>query len=115
MLEVEELLGRKSNLVPLMTLIRKYFGPTKAMYGWGTIAYYYYVGKYGIPPSYVQEVQGGSRHDDADIIAVLDHLRSKDDAKYSLSALDIARNYYKQDVKCSWCPSPLIKGRDETC
>jgi len=111
-LEVEELLGRKSNLVPLMTLIRKYFGPMKAMYGWGTNAYYYYAGKYGIHPSYVQKMQGDSRYDDADIIAVLDHLRSEGGAKYSLGALDIARNYYKQDVKGSWCPSLLMKGRD---
>lgn len=111
-LEVEELLGRKSNLVPLMTLIRKYFGPMKATYGWGTNAYYYYAGKYGIHPSYVQEMQGDSRYDDADIIAVLDHLRSEGGSKYSLSALDIARNYYNQDVKGSWCPSLLMKGRD---
>lgn len=111
-LEVEELLGQKSNLVPLMTLIRKYFGPMKAMYGWGTNAYYYYAGKYGIHPSYVQEMQGDSRYDDADIIAVLDHLRSEGGTKYSLSTLDIARNYYKQNVKGSWCPSLLMKGRD---
>jgi 4-hydroxy 2-oxovalerate aldolase len=111
-LELEDLLGRKSNLVPLMTLIRNYFGPMKANYGWGTNAYYYYAGKYGIHPSYVQEMQGDSRYDDADIIAVLDHLRSEGGTKYSLSALHIARNYYKQDVKGSWCPSLLMKGRD---
>jgi 4-hydroxy 2-oxovalerate aldolase len=111
-IEAEALRGRKANLVPLMTLIRKHFGPMKTRYGWGTNPYYYLAGKYGIHPTYVQEMLGDARYNEEDILAVIDHLRAEGGKKFSLNSLDGARQFYRGEVRGSWNPSELMEGRE---
>lgn len=111
-IEAEALRARPANLVPLMTLIRKHFGPMKERYGWGTNSYYYLAGKYGIHPTYVQEMQGDARYDEEDILAVIDHLRAEGGKKFSLNTLDGARQFYRDNPKGSWNPSGLMQGRE---
>lgn len=109
--EAAERLGRKLELIPLMQLIEKYFSPMKKQYGWGSNSYYYLSGKYGIHPTYVQEMIADSRYDEADILAVLDYLKMNGGAKFSPSILNEARNFYRSESQGSWKPIDLIKGR----
>lgn len=87
--------GRRANLVPLTTLIRRYFGPMKAECGWGTNPFYYLSGKYGIHPTYIQEMLGDTRYDEEDILAVIDHLRDTGGKRFSTSMMESARNFYR--------------------
>ena len=111
-IEAEAMRGRRANLVPLMTLIRKHFGPMKARYGWGTNPYYYLAGKYGIHPSYIQEVLGDVRYDESDSLAVIDHLRAEGGKKFSVNTLEGARDFYDGTPHGSWKPAEAMAGRE---
>ena len=111
-IEVAALRDEPVNLVPLMSLIRKYFGPMKAKYGWGTNPYYYLAGKHGIHPTYIQEMLGDARYDEEDILAVIEHLRIEGGKKFSFNTLDGARKFYRGEPRGTWMPSSLMKGRD---
>lgn len=100
------------NLVHLMTLIRKYFGPMKEECGWGTNPYYYLSGKYNIHPSYIQEMLSDSRYNEEDLLAVIEHLRVEGDKKFSLNTLDAARHFYHGEPKSNWSPKSIFLNRD---
>jgi len=111
-LEIAERKGVPCNIVPVMGIIRDYFQPLQQRCGWGTNPYYYLAGKYGIHPSYIQEMMGDSRYSDEDIVAVIEHLRVEGGKKFSLNTLDAARNFYQGAPRGSWRPESLIAGRD---
>jgi 4-hydroxy 2-oxovalerate aldolase len=111
-IEAEALRSRRANLVPLMALIRQTFGPMKAQYGWGTNPYYYLAGKYGIHPTYIQEMIGDARYDDEDILAVTDHLRAEGGKKFSFDSLDSARQFYRGEPRGTWKPAELMADRE---
>lgn len=111
-IEVAALRNATSNLVPLMTLIRKHFASMKEKYGWGTNPYYYLAGKYAIHPTYIQEMLGDARYDEEDILAVISHLRAEGGKKFSVSTLEGARRFYLGEPHGSWCPSEVMRGRE---
>ena len=111
-IEIAELRDQKVNLVPLMGLIRKYFRPMKEAYGWGTNPYYYLAGKYGIHPTYIQEMLNDSRYSEEDVLAVIEHLRVEGGKKFSLNTLDAARHFYHGEPQGQWSPQALFAGRD---
>jgi 4-hydroxy 2-oxovalerate aldolase len=111
-IEAEELRGRKADLVPLMTLIRKHFQPMKERYGWGTNPYYYLAGKHGIHPTYIQEMLGDARYDEEDVLAVIDQLKHEGGKKFSFNTLDGARHFFRGVPRGSWSPSQLMQGRE---
>jgi 4-hydroxy 2-oxovalerate aldolase len=111
-IEAEGFRSRRANLVPLMALIRQHFGPMKTQYGWGTNPYYYLAGKYGIHPTYIQEMLGDARYDEEDILAVIDHLRAEGGKKFSFNTLDGARQFYRGEARGSWNPASVMAGRE---
>lgn len=111
-IEVAALRSRSSNLVPLMSLIRKHFGPMKEHFGWGTNPYYYLAGKYGIHPTYIQEMLGDARYDEEDILAVIEHLREAGGKKFNFNTLEGARQFFRGPARGTWAPASLMKGRD---
>lgn len=111
-IEAEALRGVRANLVPLMALIQQHFGPMKARHGWGTNPYYYLAGKYGIHPTYIQEMCGDARYGEEDILAVIDHLRAEGGKKFSFDALDGARQFYHGEPQGSWRPAAMMQGRE---
>lgn len=111
-IEIAESRQQKVNLVPLMGLIRKHFRPMKEAYGWGTNPYYYLAGKYGIHPTYIQEMLNDSRYSEEDVLAVIEHLRVEGGKKFSLNTLDAARHFYRGEPQGQWSPQTLFAGRD---
>ncbi len=111
-IEAEAFRNRRANLVPLMALIRQHFGPMKTSYGWGTNPYYYLAGKYGIHPTYIQEMMSDARYDEEDILAVIDHLRAEGGKKFSFNTLDGARQFYRGTPQGSWQPASVMADRD---
>lgn len=111
-LEIAERRGQSCNLVPLMSLIRRFFQPMQHTCGWGTNTYYYLAGKYGIHPTYIQEMLGDSRYTEEDILAAIEHLRVQGGKKFSLNTLDAARQFYQGEPHGTWQPASLIQGRE---
>ena len=111
-IEVAELRGKPTNLVPLMTIIRKYFKPMQIQYGWGSNPYYFLAGKYGIHPSYIQSMMADSRYDEEDLLAVIDYLRNEGGKKFSTATLNNAREFYSTEPQGSWSPQEAFADRD---
>lgn len=111
-IEAQDLRSRPANLVPLMTLLRQHFQPMKEQYGWGTNPYYYLSGKYGIHPTYIQNMLLDSRYSEEDILAVIEHLRQEGGKSFSTGTLDGARNFYQGEPRGTWQPRSMLEGRD---
>lgn len=111
-IEAEMLRGRRTNMVPLISLINKVFKPMKNKYGWGTNAYYYLAGKYGIHPSYIQEMLVNSRYNDEDIFAVINHLRNEGGKKFSVDSIESALQFYSGEPIGTFDPKSQILERD---
>lgn len=111
-IEVAALRNQKINLIPLMTLVRQHFKPMQQEYGWGTNPYYYLAGKYGIHPTYVQQMLSDSRFSEEDVLAVIEHLRREGGKAFSLNTLDAARHFYKGEPVGTWQPAQEFAGRE---
>jgi 4-hydroxy 2-oxovalerate aldolase len=111
-IEVAERRFQSINLVPLMNIIRSYFQPLKNQCGWGTNPYYYLSGKYGIHPTYIQEMLSDSRYSEEDILAAINHLKSEGGSKFSFNALDAARHLYQSEPCGNWEPETLIADKE---
>lgn len=111
-IEVADMRQQAINMVPLMSVIRSYFQPLKNQCGWGSNPYYYLSGKYGIHPTYIQEMLGDSRYSEEDILAAINHLKVEGGKKFSFNALDATRHFYQGDAKGSWEPARLVAGKD---
>lgn len=111
-IEMAERRDKQVSMVPLMALLRKHFKPMQAHYGWGTNPYYYLAGKYGIHPTYIQEMLSDSRYDEEDLLAVIEHLRQGGGKKFSVDTLDAARHFYRVEAQGSWSPKNTFEGRD---
>jgi 4-hydroxy 2-oxovalerate aldolase len=111
-IDIAERRGKAINMVPLMTLLREHFKPMQALYGWGTNPYYYLAGKYGIHPTYIQEMLSDTRYSEEDVLAVIDHLRLEGGKKFRLNTLEAARDFYLGEPKGEWSPHERFAGRD---
>ena len=90
-IELEDLRKVPCNILPLLSVIEKFFKPMQSEYEWGTNTYYYLAGKYGIHPTYIQEMIGDSRYNEEDIFAVIGHLNSEGGKKFNSNTLEHAR------------------------
>lgn len=100
------------NPTKLFEVIRSYFKPMQAKYGWGTNPYYYLAGRYGIHPSYIQEMLQDTRYSDEDMIAVIEHLRVEGGKKFSLATLEAARHFYTGKRTGVWLPKEELSDRE---
>lgn len=102
----------EGNVAPLLTLIERHFEPLRKRYGWGTNYYYYLAGKYGIHPTYIQQMLVDRRYSTEDLHAVIGQLRQGGGKKYSASTLEAARHFYSGEPRGSWRPEAVLAGRD---
>lgn len=100
-----------ANITPLLSLIREYFGPLKQIHRWGSNPYYYLAGKYGIHPTYIQEMLGDSRYSEEDILGAIEHLKVEGGKRFSPTNLESARHFYRGVLRGSWSPASLIRNR----
>jgi 4-hydroxy 2-oxovalerate aldolase len=109
---VKKYCQKQGNPTKLLEVIRSYFKPMQAKYGWGSNPYYYLAGQYGIHPSYIQEMLQDARYSDEDMIAVIEHLRLEGGKKFSLDTLEAARHFYSGERKGGWSPKDALCGRE---
>lgn len=98
-------------LSPLLSAIRKFFRPMQDRYRWGTNPYYYLSGKYGIHPTYVQEMLDDPRYGEDEVLAVIEHLRKEGGKSFNIHALDAARNFFSGELQGKWRPETVIENR----
>lgn len=101
----------QGSIVKLLKLIDEHFKPMKESYGWGTNPFYYLAGKYGIHPSYIQNMLQDKRYDEEDILAVIDYLKIKDGKKFSLDTLESARHFYSDEPQGHWEPRSVLEDK----
>ncbi|MBY0416834.1 MAG: aldolase catalytic domain-containing protein [Pararheinheimera sp.] len=111
-IEVADMREQAINMVPLMAVIRTYFQPLKNQCGWGSNPYYYLSGKYGIHPTYIQEMLGDSRYSEEDILAAINHLKVEGGKKFTSNTLDATRQFYKGEPRGHWSPTALFSGKN---
>lgn len=111
-IEIAERRGCRVNIVPLMELIREHFKPMQVKYGWGTNPYYYLAGKYGIHPSYIQEMLCDPRYNEEDVLSIIENLRAGNGKKFSFNTLDAARHFYRGKPTGTWSPREMFSGRE---
>lgn len=111
-IELASFRNGQPNLTKLLEVIRKHFQPLQSQHGWGSNPYYYLAGKYGIHPSYIQEMIGDSRYNEEDILAVIGHLKNEGGKKFNLDTLDAARHFYTGKPRGTWQPKEQIVGKE---
>lgn len=111
LMELDGFRAAPPSMGPLLSLVAKHFRSLQAQYGWGTNPYYYLAGRYNIHPTFIQEMLANARFSDADILAVIDHLRATGGAKYSLQALERGLNFYQGDPAGRWDPAEVMSGK----
>lgn len=111
-LEVGDARNAFSELGPLAHLVSGYFRPLKVRYAWGTNLYYYLTGKYGIHPSYVQQMLSDSRFEDEDILEVLRYLKEVRAKSFDRVSIEAGRNFRAASNLGKWMPSEWVAGRD---
>ena len=108
---VLELQNPRLNISPLLGLVEKYFKPMQQQYGWGANLYYYLAGKYGIHPTYIQQMLSDSRYDKADILSVIEHLKNEGGRTFNLELMEQGKNFYVGSEKGTWNPEKELNGR----
>ena len=103
----------KLDIRPVLSIKKKYFEVMKKNFKWGTNKFYYLSGKYGIHPTYVQEMLSQKLNKDK-IIEVLEHLKEKNTEgnKYDVNLI---RTEFQKPIKLTkgtWAPKTKIKGKN---
>jgi len=111
-IELQSRYQRPGSLTALLELIRNHFDGLQKQYGWGSNPYYYLAGKYGIHPSYIQEMLSDSRYNDEDILAVIEHLKSEGGKRFNLSTLEAARHFFTGEPTGTWQPAGILSGKE---
>ena len=110
-LEVGKLLKRKTNIIPISKLIKNHFVELKNFYNWGTNPFYYLAGKYGIHPTYIQEMLS-IKLDEFEILEAINQLKGEKGTKYDVN---LVRSEFQKPIKLlkgTWQPEKKLKGRE---
>ena len=100
------------NFIKLFEIIQKYFKKMQYQYGWGTNPFYYLSGKYGIHPTYIQEMLNDKRYNEEDILSAIEFLKINGGKKFNKDNIELARQFYSNKPKGNWEPSKLLKNKE---
>ncbi len=110
-IEMAKFSKNKFNLLPISNLIKKYFEPLKIRYKWGPNPFYYLAGKYGIHPTYIQEMLT-IKMDNIEILEAIKQLKNGDGKKYDVN---LVKSEFQKPIKLSvgkWSPKNKIYNKE---
>jgi 4-hydroxy 2-oxovalerate aldolase len=112
LINYQEHFNKKIDLLPILNLIDVFFKPLHSLYDWGTNVFYFLSGKYGIHPTFIQDILKDNRYLNSDKLLFIDHLRKYRTDKFDKSLLDVDKKLYfskiiKNDKK-KWTPSKIL-------
>ena len=111
LIELQRFQKEKFNILHLLKLIKKHFEPMQRKYNWGINSYYYLAGKYGIHPTYIQEMIL-MKLDESEILVAIEQLKDSGGNKYNV---DLVRSEFQKSLKLKkgkWSPISKIKKRE---
>lgn len=107
----EHRVDKPVSMTQLSGIIDKYFKPMQDRCGWGTNTYYFLAGKYGIHPTYIQEMLADSRYTEEDLLAVIEYLKNAGGKKFSFKNLEAGRQFSAENSTGSWKASSALEGK----
>lgn len=110
-IELSKIKKTHDNTFKFLGVVEKHFRPLQSHYGWGTNLYYFLAGKYGIHPTYIQEMIQDKRYDEADILSVIENLKIAGGKNFSLDTLEASKHFYLSEPKGKWLPESLLKNK----
>jgi len=111
LLEMKNYSSNQFNILPITKIINKYFEPMKQHYKWGTNPYYYLAGKYGIHPTYIQEMLA-IKLDEIEILEAINQLKDGGGKKYDVN---LVKSEFQKPIKLNkgkWAPISKLKNRE---
>ncbi len=111
LIEMKNFSKQKYDILPITKIINKYFLKMKLQYKWGVNPYYYLAGKYGIHPTYIQEMIS-IKLDEIQILEAINQLKNGEGKKYDVN---LVRSEFQKPIsikKGKWFPSRKMKGRE---
>ena len=111
LLEIEKYSSGKFNILPIIKIVEKHFEPLKKIYKWGTNPFYYLAGKYGIHPTYIQEMIA-QKLDEIKILESINQLKEKSGNKYDVN---LVRSEFQKPIKLTrgkWSPKKKFKNKE---
>ena len=97
--------------MPVSNLIKKHFEPLKTRYKWGPNPFYYLAGKYGIHPTYIQEMLT-IKMDNIEILEAIKQLKDGGGQKYDVN---LVKSEFQKPIRLSvgkWSPKNKIYNRE---
>ncbi len=111
LIEMKNFSQQKYDILPITKIINKYFLKMKLHYKWGVNPYYYLAGKYGIHPTYIQEMLS-IKLDEIQILEAINKLKNGEGKKYDVN---LVKSEFQKPIpikKGTWSPSVKMKGRE---
>lgn len=103
---------RRHSYTQLLEVLDRHFLPMQRQYGWGTNAFYYLSGRYGVHPTFVQEMINDDRYSNEDILASLEHLHGAGAKSFRRTMMDASRQFYREVKKGTWDPQTAFAKKD---
>jgi len=110
-LELEKYNKKFQNNLSLLKLIENFFKPLSLKYKWGPNTYYYLAGKFGIHPTYIQEMIN-IKLDENKMLEGINQLRNLGASRYDVN---LVRSEFQKPIKLQrgkWSPKSKIKGKE---
>ena len=110
-LELEDFKKNFQKHIDLLKLIKSYFEPLFQRYKWGINPYYYLAGKFGIHPTYIQEMLNIKLKEE-ELVDAINQLKNHGASRYDVN---LVRSEFQKPIKLkkgSWSPKRRIKGRE---
>ena len=110
-LEAQSFLKTEVNIAHLVKLINKHFEPLKKIYKWGTNSFYYLAGKYGIHPTYIQEMLS-IKLKEIDMLAAINQIKDHGGRKYNVNLVKSEFQKPIKLIKGTWLPETKMKNKE---
>ena len=101
-----------NNLIPLLKIVNRVFNKMKNKFGWGTNPFYFLAGKFGIHPTFVQEILTDTRYNEVDRLTTIKYLKVNPNKKFSVKMLEDSRNFYENKISGKWSPLEEFLNKD---
>lgn len=101
----------KSDISPILKLIKDFFLQLKDKYQWGTNIYYYLAAKYSIHPTYIQELLKITS-DPQQILKIINTLNEVGGQRYNVNLI---KSEFQKPIdykKGKWSPSKIFKNKN---
>ena len=111
-IEFEKKFNKKVNYSKLLRLVDEDFMPMKKKFSWGSNPYYYLSGLYGIHPSFIQGMLEAKSFNSAEILAVIDNLKTTGGKKFSKDLLQTYSQNFQGVRRGNYNPSKNLKNKN---